>query len=93
MMFASLSVAGVFADGTAPNKAKGWPYGPYDKLHRDPPLIQKNAIPIIFLSPPPARRQILIYRGTQPEVVQPTTTNTIVAPKLELAPMNAPRNK
>ena len=85
MVFASLSVAGVFADGAATNKAKEWPYGPYDKLHRDPPLIQKNEIPII-LSPPPARGQILIYRGTQPEVVVPTTTNTIIAPKSGLPP-------
>jgi hypothetical protein len=91
MMFASLSVAGVFADGAAPDKAKEWPYGPYDKLHRDPPLTPKNETTIMHFSPParfpPATRgQILIYRGTQPEVVQPTTTNTIVAPKLELAP-------
>jgi hypothetical protein len=92
MMFASLSVAGVLADGAAPNIAKEWPYGPYDKLHRDAPIIRKNEIPII-LSPPPARGQILIYRGTQPEVVVPPTTNTVVAPKLELAPTTAPRNK
>jgi hypothetical protein len=85
MMFASLSVAGVFADGAATNKAKEWPYGPYDKLHRDPPLIQKNETTIMHFSPA-TRGQILIYRGSQPEVVQPTTTNTIVAPKLELAP-------
>ena len=85
MLFASLSVAGVVADGAAPDKPKEWPYGPYDKLHRDSPFTQKNEIPIIR-SPAPARGQILIYRGTQPEIVAPTTTNTIVAPKLELAP-------
>jgi hypothetical protein len=92
MMFALLSVAGVFADGAATNKAKEWPYGPYDKLHRDPPLIQKNETSIIR-SPVSARGQILIYRGTQPEVVVPPTTNTIIAPKLESPPTNAPRNK
>jgi hypothetical protein len=85
MMFASLSVAGVFADSAATNKAKEWPYGPYDKLHRDPPLTPKNEI-IIISSPSPARGQILIYRGTQQEVVEPTTTNTVVAPKLVLPP-------
>jgi len=83
MVFASLSADGVFADGAALDKPKEWPYGPYDKLHRDSPLTQKHEIPII-LSPPPARRQILIYRGSQEEVVQPTTTNIIVAPKSEL---------
>jgi hypothetical protein len=86
MMITSLSVAGVFADSAAPDKPKEWPYGPYDKLHRDPSLIQKNEIPVI-LSPPPARRQILIYRGTQQEVVHPTTTtNIVIAPKSVLPP-------
>ena len=82
-LFASLSVAGVLADGAAPDKAKEWPYGPYDKLHRDSLLPPKNEI-IIIPSPPPERRRILIYRGTQHEVVQPTNTNTILAPKLGL---------
>jgi hypothetical protein len=75
-MFASLSVAGVLADGTATNETREWSYGPYDQFHRDPPLTQKNETPII-LSPPRASGQILIYRGTQPDIVEPTTTNTI----------------
>jgi len=83
MLFASLSVAGVFADGAAPDKPKEWPYGPYDKLHRDPPHTPKNE-PQIFRFPPAERARILIYRGIQQEVVQPTTsTNTIAAPRLD----------
>jgi hypothetical protein len=85
MMFASLSVAGVLADGAATNKSKEWSYGPYDKLHRDPSPTQKNAVPII-LSPPAARGQILIYRGTQQEVVEPATTNIVVAPRSNSSP-------
>ena len=80
MMFALLSVAGVFADGAAPDKPKEWPYGPYDKLNPKFPLAPKTEVYIV--QPPPAERaKILIYRGTQPEVVAPTTTNTVVAPK------------
>ena len=86
VLFGLLSATSALADDAGTNKSKLWPYGPYDKLHRDPAVIVSNQPPIIIQRTTTNRTQILIYRGTQESAADLTTTNIIVVPKLELHP-------
>ena len=91
-----LSAGAALADGSGTSKLKEWPYGPYDKLHRDEGVIVSNLSSTIIIvsnqswtiipTTTTNHTEILIYSGTQESAVSRTATNKIVAPKLELRP-------
>ena len=87
--FVLLSATASLAEDAGKDKLKEWPYGPYDKLHRDADGKYKTSPPIIIRSEihgttTNGSRKIIIYRGTQCETVETPGTNTIAPPKLEL---------
>ena len=86
VMLVLLPATVALADSAVTNKAKGWPYGPYDKLYPNPPVIEKSKPSVIIRTAPAEHKEIIIYRGTQPGAVDGVVTNAIVPPKLELRP-------
>jgi hypothetical protein len=84
--FVLLSATLTFADDASTGKAKDWPYGPYDKLHRARKVVEQTQPLIIIRSSTNLITKIVILHGTQEEIVDLTKTNILFSPDLKWRP-------